>query len=109
MSGCTERILSSSEQGRAMKYQPGDRVKIKINGEEIETRIDDRGTQRLPCDNQLARLMEGQYNFLTVMVQLGYISKKAKRKIYQNVGYSVCGYAEIFPKDEIENPVWDEK
>lgn len=92
-----------------MKYQPGDRVKIKINGEEIETLIDDNGTQRLPCNEQLVAFMSRQYNWLSQMRQIVFMPKKACRKIYQNVGYSVSGYAEIFPKDEIENPVWDKK
>ena len=92
-----------------MKCKPGDKITIKINGEEIETRIDDQGTQRLPHDPSLAQVMDGQYNFLMRVVSLGWISKKVQRRIYQNVGYSVCGYSEIFPKDEIENPLWGEK
>lgn len=92
-----------------MKHKPGDKIKIKINGEEIETWIDDHGTQRLPCDDGLARAMQGRYNWLWQIHQLGYISKRKVRKIYQNVGCSVGSYAEIFPKDQIENPAWDEK
>lgn len=91
-----------------MNYKPGDKITIKINGEEIETRIDGQDVQRLPCDKGLAIAMEGQYNWLWQVHQLGYISKKKMRKIYQNIGYSVCGYSEIFPKDEIENPAWEE-
>jgi len=83
---------------------------IKINGKEIITTIID-DVQRLPCNPVIKLLMDTHpyidYNMLGHMPSMGDCSEDDRRFIYQNVGYSVCGYAEIFPEDEIENKIWD--
>ena len=85
---------------------------IRINGKEIETTIDESGIQRLPHNRIISHLMRTHstldYNTLSWKVQEGEFSEEERRFIYQNVGYSVCGYADIFPDDEIENPMWED-
>lgn len=84
----------------------GERIPIKINGQEIVTVIDSRGVQRLPHDPSLDAEMNGYLNRRAVLAARGIVSEDFRRFVYQNIGYSVCGYSEIFPCDEIENPLW---
>jgi len=85
--------------------------KIKINGKEIQTYLVD-DVQRLP-NNRIIRhmfdVLENRFDFnlMSTMVNRGIFSTEEVRQIYQNIGYSVCGYGEIFGEDEIENPLWE--
>jgi len=97
-----------------MKHKPGDKIIIKINGKEIETFIDESGFQRLPHNKIIGYLTRHDktffdYNELWDMVGEGLFSMDDARLIYQNNGYTVCGYSEIFDKDKIENPLWEKK
>jgi hypothetical protein len=90
-----------------MEFKPGEKVMIKINGREIETVIDPGGIQRLPCNRALAMLCYRKYTDLHTWLGEGRVSEEEVREIYQNIGYSVRGYAKVFEKDNIENPVWE--
>jgi len=90
--------------------KPGDEIIIEINGKSIITTIDKNGTQRLPEDDLLRELIDSELlslNKLATYVCAGRFPEDLKRKIYQNIGYSVCGYSEVFTNDEISNPLWD--
>ena len=96
------------------KYKPGDKIMIKIDGKKIQTIIGDDDVQRLPHNKVLGYLVRGQedgktfdLNKLWIMHGHGLFSDEDIRFVYQNIGYSVCGYAEVFEDDKIENPVWD--
>ena len=81
----------------------GDKIVIYINGRPIETFIDKDGAQRLPYNSALAWLCRGKFNALADF------PVDERRQIYQNIGYAVDGYAEVFEADKIVNPLWDEK
>ena len=81
-----------------MNCKPGDKVTIKINGVEIETRIDDHGTQRLPCNEQLAALMSRQYNWLSQMRQMGYVSKKRVARFTRTLATQFVAILKSFRK-----------
>lgn len=104
------------------KLRAGSKVTIKINGKEIETVIDKGGVQRLPsnrifryliCDGGSYKKSDGfnlakfDLNALWIDMHNKKYTKVEVRQLYQNIGYSVCGYAEVFPRDKIENPLWD--
>jgi hypothetical protein len=86
--------------------------KIKINGKEIQTYLVNN-VQRLP-ENRIIRYLfdvagDGfDFNKMSLMVSRGMFSVEEIQQIYQYIGYSVCGYGEIF-EDEIINPMWDDK
>jgi len=83
---------------------------VRINGKSIETTVDKRGVQVLPNHRVIRALMENARVDLGKLMELvtqGCIPENDIRFIYQNIGYSVCGYADMFPGDEIENPLWD--
>lgn len=101
------------------KVKPGDKIPIKINGIEIMTEIDDNGVQRLPRNKILDYYICGrvgkresiyQYCKLNEIAERigGQFSEEDRRFVYQNIGYSVCGYAECFEDDIIENPLWED-
>lgn len=95
-----------------MEVKPGDKIVVKINGVEIETVIDERGVQRLPRNKVIDFMMDchfHNYNWLAEEVYKGRFSQEERRMIYQNVGYSLCGYMDVFTEDEVENPLWDEE
>lgn len=91
---------------------PGSVIPVRINGAPVITIIDDAGVQRLQTRTYLKELVDcGAINLnrLAIAVRAdGSCSRAASRWLYQNIGYSLCGYAEIFPEDEIENPLWDD-
>ena len=96
------------------KYRKGTKILIKINGKPIETKIDENGYQRLPRNHAIDWLCmyspKGpMMNELWKFHAAGGCTKQEMREIYQNIGYSVCGYSEMFPNDKIENPVWEEE
>lgn len=84
-------------------------VVIKINGERVLTTIDADGVQRLPNDRVVSELFESgalDLNRLAVAVKVRHTCSEATRRwVYQRLGYSVCGYSEVFPHDEIDNPL----
>lgn len=83
---------------------------IKINGRPVKTRIDKHGVQRLPNCRALSALIDCRaldLNNLAVAVKRdGTCSVETRRWVYQRSGVSVTGYAEVFPQDKIENPLW---
>lgn len=84
---------------------------IKINGRPVNTRTDKGGVQRLPRCRKLSELVNCgalDLNNLAVAVKRdGTCSVETRRWVYQQLGYSVTGYVEVFPQDKIENPLWD--
>lgn len=108
--------ITALENESKRKLKPGTKIPIKINGKKIITVIDDGGVQRLPNNKVLAYLVRGQagsgtfgMNKLWSFHDSGMFSEEDVRFVYQNIGYSVCGYSEIFGKDKIENPLWRKK
>lgn len=91
---------------------PGTVIPARINGATVVTIIDDDGVQRLPVHTYLKDLVDCgaiDLNRLAVAVRRdGTCSVDAQRWLYQHIGYSLCGYAEIFPDDEIDNEIWNE-
>jgi len=85
------------------------KMEIKINGKPIETKMVD-GVQRLPCNSVIRYMLDTHPDFdmnrMAYKQGHGDFSEDEVRMIYQNIGYSVCGYSDIFPDDEIENPLW---
>lgn len=104
-----------------MKIKPGDSVKIKINGREFETIIDENGTQRFPNNNLVRHLVDSKQidlNNLCIDYQKGKFTLEEYQEFYRGLGYYVCGFDEIFgwsgscnieeaKRVEIENPLWD--
>ncbi len=92
-----------------MKAKPGDIVPIKVDGKEVLTYIDDAGKQRMPLNKIIRYLTHGNKNFdlneMWRMVEIGMFSMDDVRLIYQNNGYDLYGYIEMFPDDVIENPL----
>ncbi len=83
---------------------------ITINGKRVRTRVDKDGVQRLPNCRALSALFACGALDLNVLgravKQDGTCTMEVRRWLYQRIGYSVCGYSEIFPDDEISNPLW---
>lgn len=97
----------------AKQYKPGDTILIKVGARRVVTTIDDSGVQRLPknkfyCDLLDANLID--LNNLAIAYQRGKISFDDYLEFYLNIGYSVCGFADLssFEHLEISNPVWKE-
>ena len=92
-----------------MKAAPGAIVPIKVNGKEVLTHIDDAGQQRMPLNKIIRYLTSGNKNFdlneMWRMVEIGMFSMDEARLIYQNNGYTIGGYQEMFEDDVIENPL----
>lgn len=85
----------------------GNVIMVRINGKVIETTIVD-GIQRLPRRPLAWYLLSKSaltLNDLSEMVGFGMFPVDDLRWLYQNIGYSVSGYADIWSDDKIENPL----
>jgi len=103
-----------------VEFVVGDIIPIKINGVEIMTEIDEHCVQRLPRNKIIDYYICGTYNKertdligcklneIAEKVAYGRFSEEDRRFVYQNIGYSVCGYQECFEDDVIENPLWED-
>jgi hypothetical protein len=90
--------------------------KVKINGVEYETVMIDK-VQRFPENQVVRRLLdeatERGYNLNHLWETIEYNKSRSSsgardmRAFYRLIGISVCGYAEVFERDVIENPMWD--
>lgn len=97
--------------GRSDPEDIGKLIIVKINGVEIQTHMDDDGVQRLPSDPVLHRMLDHCQETGMDLCRLwrdAEYKEAAMRLLYQNIGYSVCGYLDVFDSDEIENPLWDD-
>lgn len=72
--------------------------------------IDDKGVRRFPANSlyrHLVNIKQVDLNRLCLDYQKGKFTKEEYMDFYRGIGYSVCGFAEIFGDDvDIENPVW---
>lgn len=93
---------------------PGSIIPVTINGEQFMSVIDHQGIQRFSRVRQIDELVNASVIDLN---QLAIATKKARpqvsedtrRWLYRAMGYSLTGYAEIFPRDIIANPLWNEE
>lgn len=100
---------------------------ITVNGEPFKTVIVD-GVQRFhenrivwdmlevcrgECPPSWMKVAAGQrsldLNEIALRVARKVYTENERRELYRMIGYSISGYAEIFPKDRIFNPLWEDK
>lgn len=86
---------------------------VKISGKPYKTVIDEKGVQRFPENRIVSALLDAassgrkmDMNDIARMTAMGEFTVKERRELYRLIGYSVCGYSEIFPGDTIVNPLW---
>lgn len=97
----------------ATKFKKGQKITVKVGGKEYLTVIDKQGTQRFIANKLMRHLVDAK------MVDLNQLSsdyqnkkgftKREYAEFNMQLGYSVCGFAELslFQSYDIENPVWD--
>lgn len=92
--------------------KPGDVVWIKVNGVRRKTIIDARGVQRFPVNTAAEWLAErADLDLLTLWAQdcapeVANQRRRDLQRVYMQIGYSVSGFCDLFPRAKIENPVW---
>ena len=117
-----------------MKHKPGDKIMVKVGGQEYETIIDEYGVQRFIANGVMKVLQQNffdewdkycktglqmfignehlepmGYNKLAVMYIQGAFSQRDYLEFYMSTGSSVSLIAEMsfFEDLEIENPLWE--
>lgn len=102
-----------------MEVTIGEIIKVKINGKEYDTVIDTDNVQRFPVNKLVRHLVDTKQvdlNSLCIDYQKGKFTLDEYREFYMGMGYSVCGFDEIFgcngnleeeEQAQIENPLWD--
>lgn len=99
------------------KYKEGDVIVVMVDGVAYPTHIID-GVQRFIRNKAIRRAVDLlEYGLNTLMLEAceGKIPKIDFMEFHMLMGYSVCGFAEIFPSYdderfgpvEIINPVWE--
>lgn len=83
-----------------------------INRKRFKTVMVD-GVQRFPVNRivrtLLDRAKEGKkYDLNEIMSRycMGEFSKDEMHEFYRLIGYSVCGFSEVFDEDSVSSPVW---
>lgn len=97
----------------------GEIIKIKVNGLSYDTVVANN-VQRFPVNQLIRHLVDTKQvdlNNLCIDYQKGKFTLEEYQQFYMGMGYSVCGFEEIFgvnsgflakkDKAEIENPLWD--
>lgn len=95
-------------------YKPGDKITIFVNGQPYETYIDEYGVQRFPTNTVIDHLFNAgrlDLNQLAADYRNGKFDKDDYMKFNMDLGYSVCGFAELsfFEDYEIIKPLWNEE
>ena len=83
---------------------------ILINGEPFETVLSMHGFQVFKPNSGISWLASRAKFSVSELVQAhreNKISRDDLKALLRGIGYSVWGYCEEFPEDEIENPLWD--
>lgn len=93
-------------------FKPGDKITILVNGQSYETYIDEHGVQRFHMNtviDHLYNLGKIDLNDLAIDYHHGQFDKDDYMKLNMDLGYSVCGFADLssFEDYEIINPIWE--
>jgi hypothetical protein len=76
---------------------------VMVSGKSFPTVIDEQGVQRFKMNAAVRWCVD--HVSLNALWIAG-LPKNDVRALYRMMGYSVCGYADVFPGDKIENPTW---
>ena len=82
---------------------------IIVDGYKFQTIIDKEGVQRFPQNRIVRALLDTgklDLNDIWAMADAGSFSRKELMTFYMDLGYSICGFADVFAKAEIINPLW---
>ncbi len=86
-------------------------MEVTVNGIIYKTHIDKDGVQRFVVDKLIKYLyLKGEIDFTQASIdyQMGCFTLEDYHRFYAGIGYSVCGFMDIFSETEteIENPLW---
>ena len=102
-----------------MNAQQKNTIIVTVNGRKYITIIDENNVQRFPTNALIRHLVSSKQvdtNTLCVDFQKGKFTLEEYQEFYMGMGYSVCGFDEIFglnsflteeDKAVIENPLWN--
>lgn len=94
-----------------MKHNTGDIITIKVDNRLYSTIIDDNGIQRFIANNVLVYLLSNSpaviLNDIALEYQYGKITKQSYQEFHMLIGYSVCGFQDLWPDANIENSAWE--
>lgn len=84
---------------------------VFVDGCPFVTIIDDDDTQRFPGNRIVELLLDTgklDLNALWFMYNAKMFTRKELMSFYMDLGYSLSGFADIFPNVDIVNPLWDD-
>ena len=98
-----------------MKAKPGDIIMVKINGKEYTTVIDSDGVQRFKANSIVRHIVDRYVDLNDLWLDFNHSKNMIIEDMmlfYADMGYSVCGFLDIFnsekvPNLEINNPLWE--
>lgn len=102
-----------------MDAQQENTIIVTVNGKEYTTIIDKNNVQRFHTNALIRHLVSSKQvdlNTLCIDLQKGKFTLNEYQQFYMGMGYSVCGFDEIFglnsllteeDKAIIENPLWN--
>lgn len=105
-----------------MKLTPGERICVLVNGQPVDTIVDDNGTQRFIENEVVGWLFDsGQLDMEKMFLAFSrghQFSLDSYMEFYMSLGYTLGGFEEVFGEGstiaeqtgqpvEILNPVWE--
>lgn len=85
---------------------------VHIDGHPFQTVLDENGRQRFPANPIVRTLLDTgklSLNDIWAMHDSGMFSRRHMMTFYMDLGYTVDGFAELFSKAEIVNPLWPDE
>ena len=101
----------STSEAYSEKIKMDKNIEVIIDGKKFPTILDDQGVQRFPVNGLYRHLVDSKQvdlNRLSIDFQKGLFSREDYMEFYRGIGYSVCGFLEIFEDAEIQNPLWEQ-
>lgn len=84
---------------------------VYIDGHPFQTLIGGDGVQRFPANRIVRALLDTgklDLNDIWAMADSGAFSRRELMTFYMDLGYTLDGFADLFSKAEIQNPLWDD-
>lgn len=101
----------------AIDVRPKPKGWAKINGKKYPTvLVGEPPVQRFPANRIIRDLVDAaregrrlDLNEIVVRADRGSYSKEEMHELYRLMGYSVCGFSEVFEDDLVDSSMWKRK
>jgi hypothetical protein len=84
-------------------------ITVTVDGKKYDTFMDERGVQRFVPNMFVCWMLDGGHldlNEISIAYRKATWLKRGYQEFHMALGYSVCGFADLWPAADIENSLW---